>query len=202
MFVGIYDVLHVSERTGPFDDPLLGQLPPERRAWHETKHSDRMQKYEGRLVIECGPGAKAFRQRASNQNKEVIRLLPEVPEEPFPGYKSFKWRLGELKNIYYSWRRHLEEVRGVYLLAFDDGTQYIGSATGERGFWQRWENYLANGHGGNRVLIRDRRDAREATVSILETSGSAESRNDIVRREMHFQSTHGPKAKALDHLDS
>jgi hypothetical protein len=84
------------------------------------------------------------------------------------------------------------------LLTFDDGTQYVGSATGEAGFWQRWQNYLANGHGGNKVLIRDKRDARMAMVSILEVSGSADTRPDIIEREMIWQQKLGTRAKRLD----
>jgi hypothetical protein len=76
--------------------------------------------------------------------------------------------------------------------------QYVGSATGEEGFWQRWQNYLTNGHGGNQVLIRDQHDARNAVVSILEVSGSADTDHDIVRQEMIWQQKLGTRAKQLD----
>ena len=82
-------------------------------------------------------------------------------------------------------------------LTFDDGMQYVGSATGEQGFWQRWSDYLANGHGGNRVLIRDQRDARKAWVSILEVSGSAQTERDIINQEMLWKRKL-VKAKPLD----
>jgi len=70
LFVGMYDVLAVSERNGSFPDPLIGQSPDEHQAWHELKHSDRMQKYEEKLVIEWGAGYRAWRQRAERQNKK------------------------------------------------------------------------------------------------------------------------------------
>ena len=198
LFVGIYDVLHLSRISGPFEDPLLGKMPAEDRAWHETQHSDRMRDLEGRVVIDWGPAPRQWRQLAGNQNKLVTEIRPRFKEDPFRGYKRFRYPMGELRNIYPSWKARLEEVRGVYLLVFDDGMQYVGSATGERGFWQRWEGYFASGHGRNKVLIRDRRDARNAMVSILETSGSQETRNDIVRREMFCQKMLGSRAKALD----
>jgi hypothetical protein len=65
--------------------------------------------------------------------------------------------------------------RLVYLLTFGDGMQYVGSATGQGGFWQRWQDYLRTGNGGNQVLKRDDRDARTATVSILKSLNQSPS---------------------------
>ena len=76
--------------------------------------------------------------------------------------------------------------------------QYVGSATGEAGFWQRWQHYLATGHGGNRILIGDQRDARNAMVSILEVSGSAQTERDIINQEMLWQRKLGTRAKLLE----
>ena len=197
LFVGVYDVAHVSRVGGPTEDALLGKLPSEDRAWHEMKRSNRMQEYEAKLVIDWGQGFIAWHQRAHRQNKAVLEIRAQLKEEPFPGYMKFMRRLAELNDIYPLWRTRLEE-KGIYLLVFDDGMQYVGSATGERGLWQRWENYLANGHGGNRVLIRDHRDARKAMVSILEISGSAQTERDIVTQEMLWQKKLGSKAKPLD----
>ena len=43
-----------------------------------------------------------------------------------------------------------EAVGGVYLiLATTTGQQYVGSATGNGGVWQRWMDYADTGHGGN-----------------------------------------------------
>jgi hypothetical protein len=125
-----------------------------------------------------------------------IRARPN--EEPFPQYVNLLRRLGDLGSIYPSWQARLKECKGVYLLTFDDGTQYVGSATGEQGFWQRWHDYLTNGHGGNRVLIRDQRDARDAMVSILEVSGSAQTERDIINQEMRWQQKLGTRAKQLE----
>ena len=62
------------------------------------------------------------------------------------------------------------EARGIYLLVFEDGTQYVGGG-GRGGFRKRWMNYAADGHGGNKALKA--RDARHATVTILEAAGSS-----------------------------
>lgn len=200
LFVGIYEVLHLSRERGPLTDSLIGELPADDRAWHEMKLSDHLKDYIEKLVIEWGSGSRSWRQRAHLQNKVVLEIRPQFKEEPFPGYVSFICPLSDLNNLYPSWKTRLNEAKGVYLLAFDDGMQYVGSATGDRGFWQRWENYLANGHGGNQVLILDHRDARNATVSILETSSSAQTEKEIVAREMDWQRKLGTRAKPLDDI--
>jgi hypothetical protein len=199
LFVGMYDVLKLSRINGPFHDPLLGNMPAEDRSWHETKHSERMRDYEEKVVIEWGRGKLAFRQRATGKgNKDVLEIRARPKEEPFPQYVNFLRRLGDLRNIYRSWQKPLEQRMGVYLLTFDDGMQYVGSATGKDGFWQRWQDYLNTGHGGNRVLKRDQRDARNAMVSILEVSGSAQTERDIVIQEMLWQQKLGTRAKRLE----
>jgi hypothetical protein len=197
LFAGLYEVMRLWRSAESYDDPLLGRVPPEDRSRHDTQHSNRMLEYEGKLVIDWGPGTRQWRQLASKQNKGVLEIRREVAEPPFPRYINFMHRLGDLQNIYPSWQSRLD-AKGVYLLAFDDGMQYVGSVTGRRGFWQRWSDYLLNGHGGNQVLIRDQRDARTATVSILETSSSADTDDEIIGREMLWQRKLGTRAKQLD----
>jgi hypothetical protein len=198
LFVGMYDVLTVTRVNGPSVDPLLGELPAEDRAVHETRYSERMQDYEERLVVDWGPSTRTWRQLARNQNKPILEIRAQASEPAFPRYVDLHRRLGDLSNIYPSWQKQLAAARGVYLLTFDDGTQYVGSATGQEGFWKRWEDYLSSGHGGNVVLLRDERDARTAMVSILEVSGSADTYNEIIGREMRWQEKLGTRAKRLD----
>ena len=197
LFVGMYEVLKLSRTNEPFIDPLLGPMEADDRSFHEIKRSDKMQDYVEKLVIEWGPGKLAWRQHAKEQNKTILEVRPRLKEPPFPGYIDFLCCIKDIKNIWCSWQPWLEKSKGVYLLAFEDGMQYVGSATGELGFWQRWNDYLRNGHGGNKVLIRDRHDARVATVSILETSGSNDTHVMIIGREMLWQRKLGTRAKRL-----
>jgi hypothetical protein len=201
LFVGMYDVLKLDRLNEEFNDPLLGKMPAGDRASHELKHSDRMQEYEEKVVIEWGKGKLAWRQRASQKNnKIVLEIRAQAKEEAF-NYVTLLRPLEDLRNIYPSWQTRLKALKGVYLLTFDDGMQYVGSATGEEGFWQRWQDYLTTGHGGNRILIRDQRDARNATVSILEVSGSAQTGPDIINQEMLWQLKLGTRAKRLESVD-
>src|SRR5271165_5691489 len=139
------------------------------------------------LLSNGGPAKLAWRQLAHMQNKIVLEIRAQRKDEPFPPYLNFMHKVRGLNGIHPSWQVRLKERMGVYLLTFDDGMQYVGSATGEQGFWQRWSNYLTNGHGGNRILIRDQRDARVALVSILEVSGSAQTERDIINQEMRWK---------------
>ena len=170
LFVGMYDVLTVAHVNGPFTDPLVGERPTEDRAVHETRRSERMQDYEEKLVIDWGAGTRSWRQRAHLQDKMVLEIRAQANEPPFPRYVDLHRRLSDLANTYPSWRTQLAAAKGVYLLTFDDGMQYVGSATGQEGFWQRWQDYINSGHGGNVVLRRDNRDARTAMVSILKSA--------------------------------
>jgi hypothetical protein len=72
--------------------------------------------------------------------------------------------------------------KGIYLLTCP-GTkeQYVGSATGEDGFWGRWLEYAQTGHGGN-VALKSR-DSSYYQVSILEVAGTASTTADILTME-------------------
>ena len=70
--------------------------------------------------------------------------------------------------------------KGGYLLVHPDGDQYVGSAYGEGGFLGRWTDYVASGHGGNRLLKK--RGRANYTVFVLEVASSAMSPAEIVGR--------------------
>ena len=52
-----------------------------------------------------------------------------------------------------SWKNTLSRQQGVYIITnTDNGKLYVGIATGRNGIYQRWKNYIDNGHGGNTEL--------------------------------------------------
>lgn len=106
-----------------------------------------------RLLINWGPGWRAWYQWANRRPKAVLELRLQAQESPFLGFSTFISRISEIPRFPQAWIGALEGVRGVYLLVTDQGEQYVGSATGADGFMGRWRTYLANGHGGN-VLLR------------------------------------------------
>ncbi len=199
LFVGLY---HVQSRrlwtTDHYDDPLTPSKTGD--FVHDLQATEQMCDYVSRLVIEPWPDAINFVKRAANYNAKVLEIKRTPDQEQFPTLMKFMKRVCDLPNIPDSWHNPLEEAKGIYLLTFaPDGQHYVGSASGDGGFWQRWSDYVRTGNGGNRVLIREHRDARkDATVSILEVTGSALTRQEIIDRETNWKNKLGSRAKRLD----
>jgi len=201
LFVGLYRVQ--SRRPWTADDYCdpLWKVPSETHDFfHELHATEHMRDYVSRLVIEPWPDAINFVKKAARYNAKVLEIKRAPDQEQFPTLMKFRKRVGDLPNIPHSRHDPLKEAKGIYLLTFaPDGQHYVGSASGDEGFWKRWGNYVRTGNGGNRVLIREKRDARkDATVSILEVIGSALTRQEIIEREMNWQIKLGSRAKRLD----
>jgi hypothetical protein len=121
-------------------------------------------------------------QRAEAQDKIITELRLDAVEQPFPGIMDLTSPLSALDTAPASWALPLAAAKGVYLLSCPrDGSLYVGSATGEGGFWSRWAEYRANGHGGN-VALRDR-EPSDFVVSVLQVAGSNETQDDILAAE-------------------
>jgi hypothetical protein len=186
VFVGFYETL--SRRPGQ-EGERLSFLPDRVGAAdivHEMRRRNDMQEYVERLVIEPWKDAINYVKRATAINPLVLEIQKDPYTEPFPTYITFRRRVGDLPKIPPAWRGRLIAAKGIYLLTFADGQLYVGSASGDQGFWQRWSDYIRNGHGGNRILIRENRDARDADVSILEVTGSSLTKEDIIGCEMNL----------------
>jgi hypothetical protein len=141
----------------------------------------------GRLIIEWGDGKLSWIQRADRQNKLVVELRREFKEPDFPGFLNFIEPLSKLDDLARSWVTPLQSSKGIYLLTCrKTKEQYVGSATGEEGFWGRWQEYAKTGHGGN-VALKSRNPS-DYQVSILEVAGTASTPEDIMRMERHWKS--------------
>ncbi len=149
-----------------------------------------------RVVVAWGPSTRSWSQWARRQGKAVIELRRHAQEPPFPGFQEFVTTLEDIPFVWRSWRQVLSSVGGVYLLVHPDGDQYVGSAYGEGGFLARWNDYVANGHGGNRLL--ERRGRANYTVSVLEVASSATSPAEIVGRESVWKNRLGSRAHGLN----
>ena len=105
--------------------------------------------------------------------------------------------LSKLDNMPKSWLAALKASRGVYLLTCPKTKeQYVGSATGEDGFWGRWQDYVYSGHGGNEGLKS--RDPSDYQVSILEVAGTSATTDDILDMEGLWQSKLRSKEMGLN----
>jgi hypothetical protein len=136
----------------------------------------------GKLFIDWGDGHLAWVQRADRRDKPVVELRREFQEPSFPGYLNFIQPLSSLKKAPKSWIAALESSKGVYLLTCPrTKEQYVGSASGDGGFWGRWQDYVHSGHGGN-VELKSR-DPSDYQVSILEVAGTSLTDLDIKQLE-------------------
>ena len=154
---------------------------------YDLKLQDTLSDLIGKLFIDWGLGALAWVQYAARNNKSVTELRTDFQEPVFPGFLNFIQPLSRFDNLPKSWIAALKSSRGIYLLTCQKTKeQYIGSATGEEGFWDRWQNYVRSGHGGN-VGLKSR-DPSDYQVSILEVAGTSATTDDILSMEGRWQS--------------
>jgi hypothetical protein len=183
---GVYHAgaaVEVAEQTV---DPLTGEtIPAGNCDRYALTRIPEFEDYAGRLLVEWGGGAsgkRAWVQRADNQDKPITALLERTFEQPFPGYIAFQHTIGGLDLLSPSWVDALRRAKGVYLLSCPiTGRHYTGSATGAEGFWGRWQEYFATGHGSNQGL-RDS-DTSGFGVTILQVAGSTATADDILAEE-------------------
>lgn len=186
VFIGLYSVGAPAALTEPVTLALSGNVnAPGEHDRYPTTRIESFERYEGRVYIDWGGGSsgkKAWVQRAYAQNKLVTELHLTTAEQPFPGYLALSKPLSELGDAPPHWIERLASAKGVYLLTCPrDGSLYVGSAAGDGGFWSRWSEYRANGHGGNLALRN--RERSDYSVSILQVAGSSDTLETIVAAE-------------------
>jgi hypothetical protein len=181
VFVGMFECTAVGVAPAGTFDPISGS-DVSGAFDHKLERKVELSEYIGRLVIEWGGAYRAWIQLAKNQDKPVVELRKSsILDSPFPGTGGFRHSIRNLTAVPENWRAALA-VRGVYVLTSTaTGKQYVGSATGDRGFWGRWEEYFRTGHGGNvgmRPVVGE-----ELMVSILEVAASTASELEILAME-------------------
>lgn len=183
LFVGIYVVK--SRKLLEQDTPKLHtEGVDEAGSYHvyELTLEPRLSDLIGKLLIDWGPGQRAWIQRADQQNKRITELRTVFKEPDFPGFLNFIESLSRLDRLPKGWITALQSSRGIYLLTCPKTKeQYVGAATSEGGFWYRWQKYVQTGHGDN-VALKSR-DPSDYQVSILEVAGTASTPEDILRME-------------------
>jgi hypothetical protein len=129
---------------------------------------------------------------------EVSEILPSrLTIRDFPGHNSVLVNYGQLKSIIeqvvQTWHGALSNVKGVYLITDNScGKQYVGSAVGGSGIWQRWSDYVKSGHGGNkelRALLKEKGVDHKShfQYSILEIADTHSTDDQIRSRESYWK---------------
>lgn len=190
MFAGLYGVGSPTTIAEASVSPITGLIDGAGTFdRYITERLDHLQMYEGKVYIDWGGGAsgkRAWVQRADLRDKLVTELHLDTLEQPFPGFMELARPLSTLVDAPAGWIQRLSSAQGVYLLTCPrDGSLYVGSATAQGGFWDRWTQYGANGHGGNVALIG--REPSDFVVSVLQVAGSADTEDMILAMEANWK---------------
>lgn len=190
LFAGIYKVNGVQPRSNS------------EKSWFEYSTSELpgLDHLVGRAVVVFD---KTFRASYLKGERYADTLIvKEIKAErlsigDFPGYNKVSLSLRGLKTVArqqpQSWKTALSNVSGVYLIADGaTGRQYIGSAYGDGGIWQRWCSYAGSGHGGNKELqelLKEKGNnyAMNFLFTILEVVDLNASMEYVTSRESHWK---------------
>ena len=156
LFVGIYESFGVKEII---KDKNTGK----ELNIYDTRLTKEGNEFIGKLVVgfdlkEESPSAARQRYRYLESlldKMEVLELKREVLKREFPGYDNVNVSYKELESLIETpaWKTALENQKAVYLIVdTKTGKKYVGSAYGNNMLLGRWRNYIANGHGGNKLL--------------------------------------------------
>ena len=83
---------------------------------YELTLQDLLNDLIGKLFINWGPGALAWVQYASKNDKPITELHAEFKEPEFPGFLNFIEPLSKIDELPTSWLTALKSSKGVYLL--------------------------------------------------------------------------------------
>ena len=130
---------------------------------YDTRLTKEGKEFIGKLVVgfdlkEESPSAARQRYRYLESlldKMEVLELKREKVKVEFPGYDNVNVSYKELESLIETpaWKTALENQKAVYLIVdTKTGKKYVGSACGDNMLLGRWRNYIANGHGGNKLL--------------------------------------------------
>lgn len=208
-FVGVYDV---GARLPAADVPLPPGCPPEwtgpEHFYYPLEKRGGFEDLEDRLVIDWGKAALSWHQWFVD--RPVVEIRPQgraLP--PFRDYlRVHLWfddlvRLAAQPDAHRDWIAGLSAVGAIYLVVDGlSGAQYVGSATGNGGLWQRWCEYAKTGHCNNRRLkeLCDGKVGHPAAFrfSILETFSRSLSRDEALSLEAFFKQKLGSRAFGLN----
>ncbi|NOY06772.1 MAG: GIY-YIG nuclease family protein [Chlorobi bacterium] len=155
---------------------------------------------DGRVVVDF---PKLFRASylvgPKHENNLIVNSIREerLSIVDFPGFNGVRLSFEVLRSIIRddnpSWRSALASVAGVYVITDTaTGYQYVGSAYGGVGLWQRWTEYAKNGHGGNKKLREllwknGKEYANNFQFSLVEVCDINASKEYIISRENHWK---------------
>jgi len=189
LYVGVYRVAGVQDASD-FDGFV-----------YDLKRLPSLEHLDGRTIVDFTKDFRASYLVGTKYEEQLIvnSILPErMSISDFPGFNQVRISFEMLRSIirqdHPSWRTGLSNVSGVYVISdIANGLQYVGSAYGGVGIWQRWAHYAKSGHGGNkelRELLKTEGDdyAHNFQFSLVEVCDINSSSDYIISREGHWKS--------------
>lgn len=176
LFAGIYRKRGFAKFPRELRECPVSGVPvsDETHYFYDLLHADVLGEWEGRIVVAWGNGFRAWIQSADSkvsEDKKILAIRESRHEEPFPGFREFRIKVGNVRSLWPSWQEKLRYAKGIYLLTcIDHGDQYVGKADGEDSFWGRFCQYADQSHGGN--LGMKPHVTSGYVVSILEVLGT------------------------------
>jgi hypothetical protein len=172
----------------------------EKHVSYSTEIIENQEDLIGRIIVSYArKGRASYLNGAKDGGGFIISELKEkkLTVEEFPGFDNISITYDKLKIIITqeisSWKGALANIKGIYLIADSiNGKQYVGSASGNVGIWQRWSDYVKNGHGGNKELKRILKTKRKEyyknfNYSVLEIADNNTSDEYISKRETYWK---------------
>jgi hypothetical protein len=178
-----------------------GKPRRKRDGWqYQTTEVAGLEHLAGRVIVSF---LRTFRQsylRGDSYGSQLLvrEIRPErLSVQDFPGYSSTRLTFDSLKILAKqrpaAWLTALRSVGGVYLISdTSNGKLYVGSAYGDGGIWDRWEDYAKHCHGWNKDLIELLRikgadHASKFQFSILEICDLLSTKDEVIAREAHWK---------------
>lgn len=179
---------------------FIGHFPTKQEAWRSEACSQGLISLPFSYAEFLGALLRASYLRGPKYTSELLVVAirdQRLTVGDFPGFNAVLLSYTILRTVVResnpSWLAALANVAGVYVITDNTtGKQYVGSAYGGVGLWQRWCAYAKTGHGGNKEL-RQLLDANgvdhahHLQFSILEVCDLNASDEYIIGRESHWK---------------
>jgi hypothetical protein len=186
LFAGVFQVLGVKERGNGYA--------------YSTRELKGLDDLTGKAIVEFDKSFRASYLRGPKYEDSMFVVAirdTRMTVGDFPGFKSVLLSLATLRTIVGeknpSWHSALSNVGGVYVITDNTtGKQYVGSAYGGVGLWNRWCAYAKTGHGGNaelKTLLAQNgpEHADNFQFSILEVCDRDSGDDFVIGRESHWK---------------
>ncbi len=198
LLLGVWRVREVLPATQAVEEGRLRDSFDQREGragqwYHELDEQDVLADLRLRLVVQWGEPAVSWRRVLRRENNYPVALSQEPPV-PFRALGSVSLIMAELRFAMHDvvWQRELSKVCGIYLITDErTGQQYVGSASGACGIFQRWSDYVRTGHGDNLELVRRLQEnpgcCSEYRFTLLETLPLGTAKTDAEARENYWK---------------